>query len=423
MEELIRQLLKQSLAQLMADNIIDAMPQQLRVNHSKNRQFGDYNSNVALLLAKSANQKSADLAHHIVARLATDNRIKKVAVAGAGFINFYLTDSSNNDVITAILQRRQRFGLANIGDGCRILLEYVSANPTGPLHVGHGRAAAYGSSLANVLKALGFNVESEYYLNDSGRQMDILTLSIWLRYLQLSGSSIQLPDKAYQGDYIIAIARIVTTKYASQLVATSSEIYQGICANNSNPEKHIDDLIQRAKQLLGATYDDISTLGLDFILLDIQDDLTDFGVRFERYFSEKSLVALRQKMIEQLKNNGSIYEKGGALWFGGSHFGDSEDRVAVRENGQATYFASDIAYHFDKFKRRFDRIINIWGADHHGYIGRVKAAMRALAFDEQKIGSSFGAICQSLSRRGQGGYVDAFGLICQFAPIKAGDWQ
>lgn len=294
-------------------------------------------------------------------------------------------------MIKTILQQGENYGCSEIGRGKKVQIEFVSANPTGPLHVGHGRGAAYGASVASLMRAVGFDVDCEYYVNDAGRQMNILATSVWLRYLQLHDIELTFPSNGYKGDYILDIAKSLSDKHNGAFVYTAEVVMQGIPDDEpagGDKELHIDALIERAQALLGdAEYLIVFNAGLDSILADIREDLAAFGVHFENWYSEKTLAErdLITAAIEQLQAAGYVYEEKGALWFRSTDFGDEKDRVVVRDNGQSTYFASDIAYHMDKFERGYDRVVNIWGADHHGYVARVKAAIRALDEDPDKL--------------------------------------
>jgi len=270
-------------------------------------------------------------------------------------------------------------------------VEFVSANPTGPLHVGHGRGAAYGSVVSSLLKAVGFDVHREYYVNDAGRQMDILATSVWLRYLEKCGEQFTFPSNGYRGEYVLDIAETLKQQHGNALLHPVSVVFDGVPADEpqgGDKELHIDGLTQQAKSLLGADmYRQLFDLGLNAILDDIRNDLAGFGAEYDEWFSERSLVesGVVDKAVEQLKAANMLYQQDGAWWFKSTDFGDEKDRVVVRDNGQATYFASDVAYHLNKFNRGFDQIIDIWGADHHGYITRVKASMEALNQDVSKL--------------------------------------
>ncbi len=379
MKQALQALLIQALQALISKDVLTSMPDKIRIDHSKDKSQGDFASNIAMVLSKQAKCAPRELAQKIVEQLADATEIEKIEIAGPGFINFFMSQGSNNQVLEDILAQGAGFGLSTIGNGQRILLEFVSANPTGPLHVGHGRGAAYGATVSNLLRAVGFEVDNEYYVNDAGRQMDILATSVYLRYCEVA----VFPDNAYKGDYILDIAKQITN-------IDKHDIAQGVCKDEKDggdKEKHIDELIANCKSALGTDYQVIFKLAIDSILSGIKADLADFGIEYQQWFSEQSLVdsGLSEKTVKALQASGHIYEKEGALWFKTTDFGDDLDRVVVRDNGLHTYFASDIAYHLEKFERGYDKIINIWGSDHHGYIARVKASISALGHNPEKL--------------------------------------
>lgn len=388
----IQSLLAQAVAKLQANQTLPAdVSVDIQVNRTKDASHGDFACNLAMMLAKKVGKNPRELAQRLIDALPASAHINKVEIAGPGFINFYLNAGSTLSVIATIQQQGERFGLSNIGAGRRVQVEFVSANPTGPLHVGHGRGAAYGATVADLLAAVGFNVHREYYVNDAGRQMDILATSVWLRYLELCDVKFTFPSNGYRGDYVLDISRQLQVSHGRKLVRSADELMRDIPADEpagGDKEIHIDTLIDRCKQLLGADdYLAVFDLGLNDILADIRDDLAGFGVTYDEWYSERSLAkrGMTQQAIERLRAAGYLYELDGALWFRSTDFGDEKDRVVVRDNGQTTYFASDIAYHMDKMERGFDRVVDIWGADHHGYIPRVKAALTALGDDASKL--------------------------------------
>lgn len=388
----IQQLVSQALERIAADGVIpaDQIPQPI-IERARDTQYGDFACNVAMVLAKVARAKPRDLAEKLMAAMPESELVEKVEIAGPGFINFYLGSGAYHELVPQVLQQGYDYGRSNLGEGKRVQVEFVSANPTGPLHVGHGRGAAYGAVVSDLLAAVGFDVHREYYVNDAGRQMDILAASVWLRYLELCDEALAFPSNGYKGDYVWDIAATLHREHGEVYKHASEEVFGDLPADEpagGDKELHIDALIQRAKQLLGDNrYRFVFELAINTILDDIRDDLALFGVKYDEWYSERSLTesGAVNKTIERLRDSGHVYEKGGALWFRSTEFGDEKDRVVVRENGQSTYFASDIAYHMDKLERGFDRVIDVWGADHHGYVPRVKAAMEAVGDDPSKL--------------------------------------
>ena len=390
MKEQLQNLLIKCIGDLIDQGVISEMPSKIRLDHTKDKSHGDYATNVALMLAKQANVNPKELAQTIIKQLGVAEFIEKTEIAGPGFINFFLSSESSSSVINEIIDSGKGYGVSNIGAGQSVLLEYVSANPTGPLHVGHGRGAAYGATVSNLLRTVGFKVDNEYYVNDAGRQMDILTVSIFLRYLELSGEKVRFPDNGYQGSYIKDIVGRISERYGDTFQIESTLVFDGICKDGidgGDKESHIDELIARSKNLLGADFKSIFEVGIESILNGIKEDLADFGVVFEKWFSEQSLIdsGLAKSSIDKLQKSKHVYTKDGALWFRTTEYGDEKDRVVVRDNGIHTYFASDIAYHLEKFERGYDKVINVWGADHHGYIARVKASIAAFNHDPEKL--------------------------------------
>jgi arginyl-tRNA synthetase len=325
----------------------------------KNEVYGDYATNLALSMAKVFKKSPMKIAESLVGQIPTDlSWLEKVEVVKPGFINFFLKDKALQDILPLIIDQRELFGQGHWGQGKKIQIEFVSANPTGPLHIGHGRGAALGGVLTNLLKATGHEVSTEYYLNDLGTQMENLGRSIQARFRELRGEGGLFPDNGYKGDYIKEIA---------------AEILK------EKTDRPGDDSTQDLAFF--------SLFGRQAILKDIQKDLETFGIKFDHWFSEESLVrqGLVEDLIQAMKNKGLFYENEGALWFRSSDFGDEKDRVVVRANGALTYFASDMAYHLQKFNRGFDRLIDIWGADHHGYVPRLKAALQSLGLDSKAL--------------------------------------
>ena len=380
-EELLRYALSTLSAKDLDINIEFARPKQ--VNH------GDYSCNLAMQLAKPLHKNPRDIALQLINAMPVSPHLEKIEVAGAGFINLFLKASSKQQFPRIVLESGNEFGYGNFGAGTKIQVEFVSANPTGPLHVGHGRGAAFGASLANVLAAAGFSVSREYYVNDAGRQMDILAVSAWLRYLELNGENVHFPSKAYQGEYVRNMAELIYKAHGSHYVRQQELFSSDVAGEKTEKDSEImlDQLIANTKDLLGQDYTYFHNFVLTEQLGDCRNDLMEFGVVFDTWFSEQSLFenGTVAQTIDLLKQKDYLYQQDGATWFRSSDFGDEKDRVVQRDNGQFTYFASDIAYHLNKFQRGFERIINVWGADHHGYIPRVKGAMEALALDPSKL--------------------------------------
>ena len=386
MKRTVEQLIEQALQVLMQSGDI---PHDAVVEFKVERtQFA---TNAALVLAKPCRMAPRKIAELLVPAIPAHALLERVEIAGPGFVNFFMRATERAQVIATALNQGEAFGRNNIGQGKRVLVEYVSANPTGPLHVGHGRSAAFGATLANLLAASGFNVSREYYVNDAGRQMNILAVSVWMRYLALSGEPVVFPANAYKGDYVQSLADELRIKHGRDFVHTWFVIQEGLPADEpdgGDKEVYIDALIQSAIRLLGPSgFALFHQQALNSVLADIKDDLAEFGVDYDCWFSEQSLFddGSIQKGIQALKDAGHTFEKGGALWFNATEFGDEKDRVLVRANGQTTYFASDVAYHWNKYDRGFDRVIDIFGADHHGYVTRVKAAVHALGHDENAL--------------------------------------
>ena len=392
MKQTIEALIVQAVESLKTSGVLETntLPT-ITIERCRDPQHGDFATNVALILAKSAKTNPRQLAEKILAVLPVHDAVIKVELAGPGFINFFINPNVQYAIIQTIHELGCEFGLSTIGAGKKVQVEFVSANPTGPLHVGHGRGAAYGSVVADLLQAVGFDVEREYYVNDAGRQMDILATSVWLRYLEECGEVFPFPSNGYRGDYVREIAWTIHKNSANQYHQPIATVLENIPADEpqgGDKDVYIDALIERAKTLLGFEhYRAVFQVGLQGILQDIKADLSEFGVNYQCWFSEQQLMddGSVEKALARLREGGYLYEKDGATWFASSQLGDEKDRVVVRENGQYTYFASDIAYHHNKLERGFDQIIDIWGADHHGYIPRVRAAMRALGADDSKL--------------------------------------
>ena len=354
------------------------------VERARDPSHGDFASNVAMRLAKAAGRNPRELAAELVAGIGDNDAIDKIDIAGPGFINFYFSADAFHAEMEAMLDRGAKYGRQAPRDEPRILLEFVSANPTGPLHVGHGRLAAFGATVGNLLDAAGYPVYREYYVNDAGRQMDILGVSVWLRWLEAQGTQFTFPDSGYRGDYIRDISAAIDMGTASAVDAET--VFAG--APDDDAEAEIEVLIGNARSVLGEeNFDHIRLQALESIRADIEDDLAEFGVVFDNWYSERSLTTSKRidAALDVLRERKLLYEKDGAKWFRATDFGDEKDRVVVRANGAKTYFASDIAYHFDKRERGFDHLIDILGADHHGYVTRVGGGLAAMGYSADDL--------------------------------------
>lgn len=390
MKNALSALLGQAVAKLIADGTLPAgTTADIRLDAAKDKSHGDFATNLAMALARPAGQPARVIAEALVRALPANAIVLKVAIAGPGFINFFLAPGSQFAAVRHLLTEPHVFARPNIGNGERVLLEYVSANPTGPMHVGHGRGAAFGSALANLLEATGHQVHREYYINDFGRQTDVLAVSLWLRYLEQFGAAVRIPSRAYPAAYVQDCARLLANEYGERFRKPYADLIDGLPADpeedtaeaKAQREMHIDALIERCKQMLGNDYRVLQQFGLDVQMQDIRATLTSFNVRFDRFYSERALVegGLVDKALDKLRAAGHAYEHDGALWLRTTALGDEKDRVLVRDDGTFTYFASDIAYHLEKLERGYDTLIDVWGADHHGYVARVRAAIEFLS--------------------------------------------
>jgi len=361
--------MKKRLARLLEESIDSCIEKEvlkktdipfIEVELPREGSHGDYASNIAMVLASSQKEAPRRIAERIVENINDSDRIlDKIEIAGPGFINFFIRSSVWPTLLEDVDTLEDRYGESNIGKGSKVQVEFVSANPTGPLHIGHARGAVIGDTIANILQASGFSVSREYYINDAGNQMNMLGESVYYRYLELMGPDKSgFPDNCYQGEYITELAREIYAKFGDRF--------------RSDKESSIAFLTEYAA---------------DSILDGIKKDLETLGVTFDRYFSEKELYTNDSvaNILQKLKKEGFIYEEGGTLWFKTMDSGDEKDRVVVRENGEPTYFAADIAYHRDKYSRGFDKVINVWGADHHGYIPRMQAGIQALGRKKEDL--------------------------------------
>ena len=381
MREQLEQLVGQALAELLPDGPVDGVDTSAQISRTRDPRHGDFTTNLAMRLAKPLRRKPREIAEALVERMSAADWLDAVTIAGPGFVNFKLSASAYRQELMSIIARAEVYGRSEQGKGTKVLVEYVSANPTGPLHVGHGRLAAYGASVANLLRATGHAVHEEYYVNDAGRQMNILGASVWIRYAQQHGLDVALPAKAYQGNYVGDIARQLTAHQEAELLLDAAAVSAALASASGDQEQELDRLIEFLSTQLGEDrFRRCVEAGLNHILADIRDDLAEFGVTPDRWFSERSLVTdgALDRALAEVRRRGHLYDKDGAVWFKATDFGDDQDRVVVRDNGAPTYFASDIAYHFEKRERGFDVLLNVLGADHHGYVARLRGGLEAM---------------------------------------------
>ncbi|KZZ57244.1 arginine--tRNA ligase, partial [Oleiphilus sp. HI0122] len=387
MKEAIAKLIETAINELQAEKTLPAdLNFRVMVDNTKDKSHGDFATNIALMLAKQAGSAPRNLAESICKKIEehAPAEVEKMDIAGPGFINFFVSTATQFSVLNDIFEQKESFGRAQAKSKERVQVEFVSANPTGPLHVGHGRGAAYGATVSDFLEAAGYEVEREYYVNDAGRQMNILAASVWLRYLESFNEDLKFPVNGYKGAYIYDIAKALSDEHGERFSKTAEEVFGNLPKDEDeggDKELYIDAVIERARALLGNDFSIVFNAGRDSIVDDIRDDLGEFGVHYQQWFSEASLADKIDDALARLDANGFLYEQNGAIWFKSTAFGDDKDRVVKRDNGETTYFASDIAYHLNKFERGYDRVVNVWGADHHGYIARVKAALQAMDLD------------------------------------------
>ena len=387
MKTRIEQLVTAALNALPADALPGVELPVPEIERSRDAAHGDFATSIAMRLAKPARRNPRALAELIVKALPANELVAKTEIAGPGFINFFMTPGAWQAELSRVHAEGGAYGRGDSGGGGKAIVEFVSANPTGPLHVGHGRQAAFGAIVANLMEADGWRVHREYYVNDAGRQMDILAASVWLRYLERCGERLEFPSNAYRGDYVRPIADALHARVGDKFRHPAAAVAAGLPPDEpqgGDKDKYIDAVIARAKELLGeAGFRTVFDAGLTDMLADIRGDLEEFGVRFDRWYSEQDLGDGKDggpiaRALDRLRASGHVFEQDGATWFRATEFGDEKDRVVVRANGQKTYFASDIAYHLDKRERGFDQLVTILGADHHGYVARVRAGLAAM---------------------------------------------
>lgn len=360
--EQIQQRIKEEIAQAVVKaNLAEQseMPE-IILETPKEKAHGDYATNIAMQLARIAKKAPRQIAEELVGQLDKSKAsIEKIEIAGPGFINFYMDNSYLTELIPTVLKEGENYGASNVGNGEKVQVEFVSANPTGDLHLGHARGAAVGDSLCNILEKAGYNVSREYYINDAGNQIHNLALSVEARYLQALGQEASMPEDGYHGADIIEIGKKLAKQFGDSLLEKEEE----------------------------ERYNFFREHGLKYELEKLKKDLEDFRVTFDNWYSETSLYETGkvERTLDILREKGETYEKDGATWFASTKYGDDKDRVLIKNDGSYTYLTPDIAYHKDKLERGFDKLINIWGADHHGYIPRMKAAIQALGYDADTL--------------------------------------
>ena len=386
--------IKKTLSEILENLYSQVEPEvknlKISIQDNKEKEHGDLATNIAMVLAKPLKKNPKEIAEEIKQNFVLDEKIIKIEVAGPGFLNFFLSKDSHGEILEQIQKENKDFGKSGSKQS-KVLIEYVSSNPTGPLHVGHGRGAVFGSVLSSLLEEAGFEVDQEYYVNDFGRQMNILATSAWIRYCQLFSSEIKMMQQGYQGDYLLPVAKKLKDEKSDSLFKIDESLIEKLNSEDQDDE-FTDQLVESLRVILKEEFQYIREFALSEILHLIKADLEQCGVHHNAWFSESSLYgndgSTDSKVdvsIEELKSRGFIYEEGGAIWFKSSSLGDDKDRVLRRGNGEYTYFASDVAYHLDKYDRGYDRVINVWGSDHHGYLPRVRAAMDACDRDINKL--------------------------------------
>ena len=386
--------IKKTLSEILENLYSQVEPEiknlKISIQDNKEKEHGDLATNIAMVLAKPLKKNPKEIAEEIKQNFVLDEKIIKIEVAGPGFLNFFLSQDSHGEILEQIQKENKDFGKSGSKQS-KVLIEYVSSNPTGPLHVGHGRGAVFGSVLSSLLEEAGFEVDQEYYVNDFGRQMNILATSVWIRYCQLFSSEIKMMQQGYLGDYLLPVAKKLKDEKSDSLFKIDESLIEKLNSEDQDDE-FTDQLVESLRVILKEEFQYIREFALSEILHLIKADLEQCGVHHNAWFSESSLYgndggtdSKVDGSIEELKSRGFIYEEGGAIWFKSSSLGDDKDRVLKRGNGEYTYFASDVAYHLDKYDRGYDRVINVWGSDHHGYLPRVRAAMDACDRDINKL--------------------------------------
>jgi len=377
-KDIIKKLIKESLQEIDKKNNFSS--EDIEVNSCKDKKFGDFSSNIAMKYANTYKKNPRELAEDIINKIKENDNIAKIEIAGPGFINFFISRNKKSEIIEKILEERNNFGKNSSGIKSSVLVEFVSANPTGPLHVGHGRGAAFGDCLSNILSENGFNVTKEYYVNDAGKQIDILTISVLQRYHELINSNEEFSyDDLYKGDYIWDIAAEIHRNHNSFFfIKNLKEL------NNLSQDEYIACI---KKKLTNKKFDEMKKIAVEYILKDIKQSLNMAGIKYNSWFLESSLLESEnlKLILDYLSKNNYTYAQDNALWFKSQDLGDEKDRVLVKENKDHTYLSTDIAYHKNKIERNFDKVINIWGADHHGYISRIQGAFQIFSKGKSEL--------------------------------------
>ncbi|MGD9651996.1 MAG: arginine--tRNA ligase [Candidatus Dadabacteria bacterium] len=366
MKEDIQRVVLESVENIGKKNNLTDLAVEIEVGVPKRKEFGDFSINTAMILAKKMGENPRRVAELIIENLPPESErlFKKVDIAGAGFINFFVRENAMVDKLTEVQRLGESYGASDIGGGKKVLLEFVSANPTGFLHIGHARNAVVGDVVSNILSALGYDVTKEFYINDAGRQMDLLGESVYARYRELFGIESEIPEDGYKGDYVKEIAAAIMTEKGDELLSSDKAA----------------EALEYCREYAEA-----------MLLGSIKEDLAEARIHFDEWYSEREEIhALStpggrtrlEHVKELLREKGALEEREGALWFMATRYGDPQDWVMIKSDGSPTYFLADIAYHADKYEREYDSIINVWGADHHGHVSRLAAALRALGYDD-----------------------------------------
>ena len=381
LKKIIHASLKESA--LIEEDLINTF--EIEINQSTQSDHGDFSSNIALKISGKANMKPLKVAEIISKKIQRPEWLRKIEVAPPGFINFYVDDGTKADLLISIIEQENNYGSFPANSQDSILLEFVSSNPTGPLHVGHGRHAAYGDSLAKILRKAGHAVSCEYYINDSGRQIDILVLSVLLALINKKESLLTVPNACYQGSYIGSLTEVIPKQAITEINKLS---LSDLKVKEADDDSEADALISIIKDSIGeSVFEKITGAVVDKMLKVIKSDLSNFGVEFDHWFSEKTMIkdSKIDLALKKLKTKKALFNKDGATWLKTTDYGDDKDRVVLRDDGRSTYFASDIAYHADKKERSFDKLINILGSDHHGYINRLKGGLASMGFNPEDL--------------------------------------